>query len=156
MELKQGIVQLVSQKKSKTNSDMFGLKIDGEWFNGFGVAPAGKGDAVTVSYEKTAYGNSVKKVDIATKATALTRDERIKAQDDRMLGMLISYIKDTRPQIAELLKGKATPQEVEVVAREIVFRDYRAAKIFLDNAEEQTKSDQFVSSDKLVVETIKI
>ena len=158
MELKQGIVQIVSQKKTTKGLDKYGLQIEGIWYNGFGISPAGKGDAVTISYLiDPAYGNQVKKVDITTKGTAVTRDERVKAQDDRLLGMLISYVKDTRIQVMEIFKGKPIkPEEVEMIAREIVFRDYRAVSLFLKNAEKQTEHDDFVTGEKLQIETIKI
>lgn len=54
-ELSEVEVEAVSQ-----NDKGFGLKIGGEWYNGFEKAPAKKGDLVSFAYEKKGKWNNIR------------------------------------------------------------------------------------------------
>jgi hypothetical protein len=54
-----GIIEAVSEKKTKTGKDMYGILIEGKWVNGFGKLPnVQKGDTVEVEVlEKDGFRN---------------------------------------------------------------------------------------------------
>lgn len=56
MEFK-GIIETVNPAKTKTGKDTYSLKIDGQYFSGFGESPAKQGDDVIVDYVENQVGD---------------------------------------------------------------------------------------------------
>lgn len=63
-----GIVEQISQKEGK-----YGVKVDGNWYNGFGDFDRNKGDEVEITYVKNKQWNNVDSFVLVTEATAESR-----------------------------------------------------------------------------------
>lgn len=101
MEKALGKINAVSQKDGK-----YGMQINGDWYNGFGNAPAKKGDEVEVEFEMNGNFRNPKKVSIVKPASTTTE-----IRSDVNASQLTSYAKDlviammNKPAKKEILAG---------------------------------------------------
>jgi len=87
METK-GTIQAISNKDGK-----YGMRLNDEWYNAFGDAPAKKGDQVTVEYEVNGNYKNIKKVSIS-QAAPNKLDKFEEAGKSKIACVIISYAKD--------------------------------------------------------------
>jgi hypothetical protein len=107
MEKINGKVISASNKEGK-----YGLNIGGIWFNGFGSAPANKGDEVEIEYEVNGTFKNPKKVTVTKLASATTKE----ISEDKNSSTLTSYAKDLVIAMLENVGKTSGKEKVEAIS----------------------------------------
>jgi hypothetical protein len=113
-----------ANETTKDGKDRYGVKLGGEWFNGFGKCPVKKGDKVNIEYITNGKWQNI--TNIIVEAPSVKTNKSPPA-GDRVAGMVLQTHKPTMnpPSSSDLLDDLIDLVQEETLVTNVMHREFQ-------------------------------